>query len=102
MHRRQQVFEFITRLREKDLALAVVDKFLQIQSYLLGIAVIVHRVRHIDTHLFAHTEVVLGTQTGVQNNGGILQRIDVLLTKLARRESFNMNELIEITMNIVL
>ena len=96
MHSRQQILKFITALGEEDFALAIVDEFLQVQSYRLGIAIIVHRVRYVKTHLLAHTEVMLGSEFGVQDNRRVVHGVDMLLTKLTCFQSFDMNELIEI------
>ena len=60
-----------------------------------------HRIRHIEAHLFAKTEVMLCPQTGVEDDGRVVQRVDTLLAKLPRRQSFDMNKLIEITLDSV-
>ena len=70
---------------EEDFTFAIIDKFLQVQSDRLGIAVIMHRIGHTEAHLFAHTKVMLGTQLGIQDDGGIVQWVDMLLPKLPRR-----------------
>ena len=99
MHSRQDILELITSLGEEDLTLTIIDKFLQVQSHLLGIAIIVHRLRNSESHLFTQTEIVLCAQFGIQDNGSVVQWVDMLLPKLARRQSLNVNKLIEITLH---
>ena len=65
MHRGQEVLELIALLRKKDLALAIIDEFLQIQPHLLGVAVIMHGVGYIQTHLFTKPEIMFCSQPGI-------------------------------------
>ena len=58
VHGRQQVLETVACFREEHLALAVLDKLLQIKTHLLRITIIMHRVGYIQTHLLAHTEII--------------------------------------------
>ena len=60
-----------------------------------------HRIRHVEAHLFAKTEIMLSTQTGVEDDGRVVQRVDTLLAKLPRRQSFDMDELVEIALHSV-
>ena len=102
MHSRQQVFEAVSGFGEEHFALAILDKFLQIQTYLLGTAVVMHRIRDIQTHLFAQTKIMLDAQTGIEDDGCVIQRVDVLLTKLTCFQTLDMNELVEVALHIEL
>lgn len=95
-----EVDEFAGRM--ENFALAVDDVFLQVNGDGLRDAEILHRLGYTDAQLFAQTEEMVDACSAGEDDCGVSQDVDFLLAELFGVNAFNMNELSEIELDVVL
>ena len=100
-HHDFQKFFHLSGLGEEYLALAVLNVLLYIEGYLLWDEEVLHVFRDAYTQVFAQREEIVNGMPGIEDNGRIVEDVDVLCPKFFFRVPFYMDEWPEFEFNII-
>jgi hypothetical protein len=89
-------FLIFARRGVENLSFAIHDVLLQIQGDLFVDAEILHFLGNGDAHFFAQAEKMVDAVSGIENNGGMVENGNLLLSEILCGETFHLDERTEI------